>query len=137
VLETFASQPLIRLTPWLWVKSKGCRLCASKEVKRGSIMYLRESNSWSKLVLGLRKKTRCLFSKDLHFLYALSCIHSAWRVSFKREKHFLWTVIGNNGWYWLSLQKYLYYYIKYLRIGGPFFIMLFFYYTHFIPQLDG
>jgi Zinc knuckle len=31
----------------------------------------------------------------------------------------------------------LYYYIKYLRIGGSIIVMVFFYYTHFIPQLNG
>jgi hypothetical protein len=33
--------------------------------------------------------------------------------------------------------EYLYYYIKHLRIGVSIFCHGIFYYTHFIPQLDG
>jgi hypothetical protein len=37
-----------------------------------------------------------------------------------------------------KLKKiYLYYYIKHLRIGGSIFCHGNFFYTHFIPQLDG
>jgi hypothetical protein len=34
-------------------------------------------------------------------------------------------------------NSYLYYYIKHLRIKVSFFVMIIFYYTYFIPQLDG
>jgi hypothetical protein len=36
-----------------------------------------------------------------------------------------------------KLDIYLYYYIKHLRIEGFIFCHDIFYYTHFIPQLDG